>query len=380
MPRLTDEQALREADRCVKCGLCLAHCPTYRLQANENESPRGRIALAEALLRGQLGNEPQLLDHLYRCLLCRRCERTCPSGVRYAALMDAARAHAPRPHWTTRLARQAQAGDLLGRLAQRVPLPGSTLSALARALPPGAAPAPGRYPASGAPHGEVGLFLGCVSRQYQGRALQAALRVLTRLGYRVLVPAGQARCGALAQHQGDSDTAARQIEANHEAFRGKGTVLGIASGCSAQLGESLGGRLPVADIVSFVRRALDAQAPALRPLPARAALHLPCSAENTLRNGDDHRALLRAIPGLQVRPLGGAGDCCGAAGDQLLTQRAQAEALRRPLLEQLREQAPDYLLSSNIGCALHLAEGAKKAGVQLEVLHPVELLARQLPD
>ncbi len=372
------EQALREADRCVKCGLCLPTCPTYGLYANENESPRGRIALAEGLLRGQLEADEHLVDHLYRCLLCRRCEAACPSGVNYVRLIDAARAEVPRQHWTNRLVEDNRATRLLHRVAETIPLPGSKLSALARALPNTSPPNPGRYPARGKVRGKIGLFLGCVTSSYQGSALRAALELLNGLGYAVIIPAKQECCGALAQHQGDTHTANTQIKANLAAFEQVDTLVSIASGCSVQLAETLLPDVQAMDIMTFLQRELSHNPVTPRALETRAAVHLPCSAVNGLHNGNDNLKLLGLIPGLMLEPLGKAGDCCGAAGDHLLTQRSQAETLRQPLLDQLIELKPRYLLTSNIGCALHLAEGAKKAGLQIEVLHPVELLARQL--
>ena len=371
------DSALREADRCVKCGLCLPHCPTYRLYANENESPRGRIALAEALLRGQLSDSEKVADHLYRCLLCRRCEQACPSGVNYSLLLDAARAKVPRTHWSHKLVTPGSLNDLLGKAARNIPLPG-TLSALNRALPKQLdAPVPGIYPATQSNGQRLGLFLGCATRSQQPNALHAAISVLNHLGFDVEVPAQQTCCGALAQHQGDQATASQQIDDNRQAFATQTTLVSIASGCSLQLDES-GTHTQVVDINSLLDQYFSHQAPALRPLQARVAIHQPCTAVNGLQNGELAATLLSKIPGVEILPLGTPGNCCGAAGDHLLTQREQAITLRKPLLEQLLEFRPDYLVSSNIGCALHLAEGAASAGQTLSVLHPVELLAQQL--
>lgn len=371
------DQALREADQCVKCGLCLSHCPTYQLYNNENESPRGRIALAEGLLRGQLLGDRKLADHLYRCLLCRRCETVCPSGVRYASLIDQARARLPRPHWSTELATHPALAKLLGTLGRSVPIPGSTLSALAQALPYRAAPKPGVYPPLGRKRGRVGLFLGCVTRTHQGGALTAALHLLRQLGYEVIAPEAQVCCGALDLHQGDPDSASRMLQSNRLAFREVDTLLSVASGCSLQLIQH--DTHPRAmDIVDFLLSEIPKHTLVFRPLDALVALHQPCTQVNGLRQAGLAGSLLQHIPGLVLQPLGEPGSCCGAAGDHLLTERVQAETLRQPFLDQLLTTRPRYLLSSNIGCALHLAEGARTAGLQIETLHPVELLARQL--
>lgn len=371
------DRALREADHCVKCGLCLPHCPTYQLYNDENESPRGRIALAEGLLRGQLPGDRKLADHLYRCLLCRRCESVCPSGVRYASLLDQARAQLPRSHWTTGLATHPGLNRALTILGRNVPVPGSPLSALARALPHSTAPKPGAYPPIGSWHGRVGLFLGCVTQSHQGGALGAALELLRRTGYEVTIPAQQACCGALDLHQGNPERSERLLQANRQAFSGVDALLSVASGCSLHLIEHQAHPRAL-DIVDFLVQAIAQNPLALKPLDALAALHQPCTQVNGLRHGGLAETLLGHISGLRLQTLGEPGGCCGAAGDQLLSERQQAVTLRQPLLDQLLEMRPRYLLTSNIGCALHLAEGARAAGLQIETLHPVELLARQL--
>ncbi len=373
---LPAEKALAQADRCVKCGLCLPHCPTYGLYADESESPRGRIALAEALLRGQLDPDAALQGHLERCLLCRACEANCPSGVGYAALIDAARARLPARRgeplvpsvdgpWlgaATRAARLLHLPGLRGRLARVLPVSGS-------------APAPGVYPPDGRARGRIGLLLGCVTRTQQPEALRAAIRLLQRLGYEVVVPPDQGCCGALAVHQGDPDTARRQVEANRAAFRGLDGVVAIASGCSLQIAETLTELVP-RDITAFLTEALQDRPLAFARPEGPIALHVPCTLANGLGATGALQELLGHLPGTEIHTLGHPGGCCGAAGTHLLTQREQAQRLRAPLMAQLEELKPRYLLTANVGCALHLAEGAMAQGWSIEVLHPVVLLAR----
>ena len=369
-------QALAQADHCVKCGLCLPHCPTYRLYRNENESPRGRIALAEALLRGQLEADNALRVHIDRCLLCGACERSCPSGVHYTRIIDAARNQLGRSGGLASWA-DSPLFSGAGQLARQLHLPGP-LGRLARALPHTTEPpGPGSHPPPGISKGNIGLLLGCTTHQQQPGALRATVTLLNNLGYAVEIPETQVCCGALAQHQGNQARAQAQIETNRQAFGDVDAIVSIASACSLQLAEALPEQHPQ-DIIRFLAEALEDGGLRFDRPDGEVAVHVPCSLHNGLGATDSLMQLLEHFPDLEAVNIGTPGDCCGAGGTHLLTQRDQAQQLREPLLQQLLELRPRYLLTENIGCALHLAEGALASGLEIEVLHPVELLARCL--
>lgn len=391
MPKPTTDQAIRFAiDRCVKCGLCLAECPTYRLAGNENESPRGRLALIDGLLGGQVPADAALIGHIDRCLLCRRCERVCPSQVAYGEILDAARARLPRR--ASVLATWVRHPGLLAaatRVARALPLaltrPLPALHRLHRAataLPTGrAVPSPARTPAA-TPAGRprVGLFVGCVGPSQQAGTIAATVEVLERCGFAVVQPSGAGCCGALAAHGGDAGRADRLAATNRAAFDDRlEAVVSIASGCGIHLAAYTPAlAAPVYDITRFLLERAGFDGADLRPLAARVALHTPCSLENVFRGGDWPLRLLRLIPGLRVDPIGEPGQCCGAAGDYMLRHPADAARLRGPLLAKLGGGDFDILATSNIGCAMHLADGLRGTGRGIEILHPVELLARQL--
>jgi glycolate oxidase iron-sulfur subunit len=380
-----------ELDRCVKCGMCLAECPTYRLEADENESPRGRLALIEGLVQGHLDGDGPLIAHLDHCLGCRRCERVCPSLVPYGHLIDQAREMLSEGNGA-RWAGLIQNRSLLRlgtRLAQAVPTAFSAplggihrLHEMARALgTTGAAPTPGEYPApSNKPRGRVGLFLGCASAAQQGGALQAALRLLHHARYSVNIPSGGTCCGALSQHSGDPAEAARLASENRDAFDDElDMVLSIASGCGIHI-DSYQPALTMGhqDICRFLLECGGLSTADFSPLPNRVFLHTPCSVENVYRGSDWARGLLALIPDLELATAGEAGQCCGAAGDYMLRYPEIAARLRDPILDELRSDSELILLTSNVGCAMHLADGLRNRGSNVKVLHPVELLARQL--
>lgn len=389
----TDPETLRaELDRCVKCGMCLPECPTYRLSGNEAESPRGRIALMEALSQGLLPGDPSSAHHhLNHCLGCRRCERVCPSGVRYGGIIDAFRRQTRGPALGVlgRLVQHPGMQTTAARIARAVPAalsrpvaPVHRLHLLSRVLPAaGEAPGPGLYPPATARRGRVGLFIGCTGAAYQPGALRASVALLRAAGYEVLVPAKATCCGALAMHSGDTGSAEALAAANRAVFAdGLDAVVSIASGCGIQL-DSYRPPLPSRhlDINRFLVESGGLKEAAFAPWQGGPVhLHTPCSMENVYRGADQVRALLGRVPGLRLQAVGDPGQCCGSAGDYMLRYPDTAAALRRPLIERLQADHARILLTSNIGCAMHIAVGTRAAGLDVEVLHPVELLARQL--
>lgn len=398
-----DRFPLEEADRCVLCGLCLPHCPTYRLLQDENESPRGRVTLLRAVATGVLPMSSSLAAHLSRCLDCRACERACPSGVRYGRLIEAGRAlttrHRP-PGFFAELGlvlvtrpRLLRLISALLRLYQRSGIQHLTRAsgllrvlgiARAEALLP-AIPDPSlwqsQYPAEGARRGRVALFLGCLARELDAATLNAAIRVLTRLGYEVVVPDEQTCCGALHRDAGNLEEAVQLRERNRAAFTGKklDAIVSVASGCGAALAEGAAtGLPPVRDMNSLLAETDLPDTLELAPLRQRVAVQDPCSLRNTLRAESTVYTLLKRIPELGVIPLPENHLCCGGAGAYTLRQPELAQRLRTPKIDAAMEIKPDVLVSANIGCALHIAAGIRERGLEIPVLHPLVLFERQL--
>jgi len=388
------------ADRCVKCGLCLPHCPTYRIREDEAESPRGRIALIQGLAEGQLPPSPRLWSHLGSCLECRACEVACPSLVAFGSLMDHARVlenrHSrPWRRWAKELQLRflgsRRGADVAAALCRLYRSSGLNLLVEGTGLPVGSrlgayhrvamqlgrpSPTPADPVGDQAPRQEVALFLGCVARTAQPGLAAAACRVLARLGLRVRIPEDQQCCGALHRHNGFPDEADGLLMQNASAFSGLPTLV-TASACAAELRTHPGLRNTL-EICRFLTDFEWPEEARLRPLPARVAVHEPCSHRNVLRDCHAVYTLLRRIPHVELVPLDGNVFCCGAAGTYMLEDRAMSAALLAPKIEHLRRLQVDVLVTTNTGCALHLAAGAREASLGVEVLHPVELIARQL--
>ena len=413
---MSESTTLQLADRCVMCGLCIPHCPTYQLSQNENESPRGRISLIQGLLKGQLQADSSLLKHLDSCLQCRACESKCPSGVPYGQIMDSVRQQLTTdkqlsPPWTSRLVMRlfATGPRALGRIQHGIYLYQwlklhhltrylgyfgfSGLKRLHRLLPaqleePTRAislyPADTKVPVKG----KLSLFTGCANRLFDQEAQRASLFLLNRLGYVVSVPQEQVCCGALHRHEGRHETSDKLTAQNINSFaRSQGEhIISIASGCSAHLkayperlnGESNVFASQVEDITAFLARAKWPNAYTFAPLEEKVLVHEACLQRNVLKQGTSSYELLAQIPQLDVESLNGNEFCCGAAGSHMLSQPVQADKLLAPKVDATREQKGSLLVTTNIGCALHIQAGLRERGILIEVMHPVTLLARQL--
>jgi glycolate oxidase iron-sulfur subunit len=372
LPTALSLQAL--TDQCVQCGLCLPTCPTYAFDPIEAESPRGRIALIKAWESGLSAPTEAGDRHLDQCLGCRRCEAVCPAGVAYGPILTRARVRqrARRAQrWRQRgaellAARSDLRGAVLGLYRWLWPLLPATLRLLPRphrAMPPPTAAAK----THDSP--EVAVFIGCIAHHYEGPARQALIALLNAIGLRASFPGGQTCCGALHAHGGDTTTALRLEADNAQAFAQANVVLSLASGCHEAVADGIGEH--VTDAIAFLERHADALA--FAPRRERIALHLPCTQRYVVRSDSALRALLARVPELDVVVIDAGFGCCGAAGIQMLTDPGRAARFRQPLLDQLAASGATRLLSANIGCRLHLANGTA-----LPVHHPLEFLSECL--
>jgi glycolate oxidase iron-sulfur subunit len=396
---LLAEQTTRELlDACVHCGFCLPSCPTYELWGEEMDSPRGRIYLMSMLERGEAEWDATTAAHLDRCLGCLACVPACPSGVRYDILIERSRAHRRA---------QAPAGirrRLLEGAALRVfPRPG-LLRVLAWPLAAGIRPhplaprlrpadlraAPPRRTAARPPQRmTVGLLEGCVQRVVGGRVNVAAAAALAADGCQVRVPSGQGCCGALDLHAGREDAARRRAGRLVEAFEGCDRVVVTAAGCGSAMksyGDLLGSERArtfaagVRDVTELLAE-LGGSAPRAERAPLRVAYQDACH----LRNGqgviDQPRALLAAIPGVQVVEIERPERCCGSAGTYNLLEPEAARELGDRKAASILAVDPDMVATANPGCALQLAAAFRRAGrADLRIVHPVELVAEAVRD
>jgi len=394
---------------CVHCGLCLPACPTYVETGRETSSPRGRIYLARGVAEGRIPLEGVASEEFYLCLGCRACETACPSGVRYGELIEEARAAVEREgarrgparaiEWLALrrvLPHRRRLHALVGLLAaaQRLRLDRLVLPLLLAALrerhrllpavPPRRARRrlPRVTPAEGERRGRVALLEGCIMPEIFGATNRATVRVLARNGFEVVVPPGQACCGALQAHAGDADTARALLARNARAFAEADVdaVVVNSAGCGAHLrgaghwlgeaGGSLAGR--VRDPSELLVEA------GLRPpegrVEARVCHDDPCHLIHGQGVRDAPRRLLEAIPGVELVPHAEASACCGAAGIYNLTHPEMSAAVLARKLDALAAADPDVIATGNPGCLMQIARGAAERDLRARVVHPVELL------
>ncbi|MGR9044806.1 MAG: glycolate oxidase subunit GlcF [Gammaproteobacteria bacterium] len=375
---------------CVHCGFCNATCPTYRLLGDELDGPRGRIYLIKQMAEGQpIGRLTQL--HLDRCLTCRSCETTCPSGVRYGRLLDIGRAFVDE-----RVERPV--GERIKRRLMRVVFPygrrfASLLSVLRRIKPllptelaakipektdPGVWPEP-RHDR------KMLIFPGCVQPALAPVIDAAAARVLDKLAISLIpVPAGGC-CGALSYHLSDHrqalDFARDNIDACWPAIeQGAEAIVMTASGCGVMI-KDYGELLKEDRAYAAKAQRVSALAKDLGEIlenedlsfhfhahNRRVAFQSPC----TLQHGQKLTGVVEAIlqkAGFQLTAVADAYMCCGSAGVYSLLQSELAGQLRADKLKALLQDGPDWIVTANIGCLVHLqSAGSVKIGHWIELL------------
>jgi glycolate oxidase iron-sulfur subunit len=386
-------------DACVHCGLCLAACPTYVELGTEADSPRGRIQLVRAIADGTIVPTAETTRHLDLCLGCRACETACPSGVPYGRVIESVRpVLEARRSIAARTARRMLATTLTSsrwrralfaparlvagrRLLARVPFV-RYAAALRRRR---SAELPAVVEAEGRLRGTALLLQGCVAQTLFHDTNVATARLLARAGVRVLAPRELGCCGALAAHLGVADVAVRlgRDVARVVGESAADWIVTNAAGCGAHLRgmhHVLAGDPAAERVVEKTRDALELLAelglaePVAR-LDRKVAVHDPCHLAHGQGIRAAPRALLAAIPGVELVELPESDWCCGSAGTYNLTEPAMAARLLDRKLANVVRSGADVVAAANPGCVLQMRAGAMALGMKVAVEHPIDLLA-----
>jgi glycolate oxidase iron-sulfur subunit len=394
---------------CVHCGFCTATCPTYVLLGDEDDSPRGRISLIKEMLENAEPARREVVKHIDRCLSCLGCMTTCPSGVHYMHLVDYARVHVEKTYtrpFMDRLLRstllRVMTDPKLFRLALFTALlakPLAPLLDLVRLKPLAAmlrlAPwriprdgpvARGVFPAVGPRRGRVALLSGCVADALAPDINKAAIRVLTRHGFEVVLARGEGCCGSLAHHMGrekEAGAAARRnIDAWTSELNGDGidAIVTTVSGCGTTMKEygfmlrhhsDYAGKAArvskiTYDISEFISN-INYLKYVMRP-PLKVAYHPACSLAHGQRVTSAPREMLSKA-GFVMKDIPEGHLCCGSAGTYNMLQPELANRLRDRKIANIHNVMPELIAAGNIGCITQIA-----AGTQIPVVHTVELI------
>ena len=391
----------KEADAilrsCVHCGFCTATCPTYQLLGDELDGPRGRIYLIKQVLEGQPVTV-KTQQHLDRCLTCRNCESTCPSGVKYGRLLDIGR-HIVDDRVKRPLSQRIMRTVLKETLPREwLFTPAMKLGQALRPLMPQALrnKIPAKQSAGAWPHAQharkMVLLDGCVQPGMAPNINRATARVLDALGVQLVIAPKAGCCGAIRHHLNDQAGGLDDMRRNIDAWwplveAGAEAIVMTASGCGAtvkEYGHLLAGDADYAakaERISALTRDLSEIMPAFEEALAvqlagkiteRIAYHPPC----TLQHGQQIRGKVEAVlraAGVDVVLCGDSHLCCGSAGTYSITQPELSYKLRDNKLANLQATGATRIVSANIGCLTHL-----QSGTATPVQHWIELIDQAL--
>jgi glycolate oxidase iron-sulfur subunit len=408
---------------CVHCGLCTAACPTYLETGDENNSPRGRIYLMRAVTDGRLELTESVTRSLDLCLDCRSCESACPSGVQYGRLIEPFRIEmrqrspetaAPRS-WFDRwvlyglfpypgrlrlslfpaaIAQWTGLDHLAERLGlfKLLPEPLRRMHRLLPRLQLREPSLPAMLPAIGPRRARVALFTGCVAEALFHHVNWATARVLQQNGCDVLVPQSQVCCGAIHYHSGAGEPAVQLAQRNLAAFPldDLDAVIVNVAGCGSMLKDYGHMAHEVAAEDDDLGKASNRFAGKVRDVsefldnlglitpkgsvPLTATYHDACHLCHAQKVREQPRHLLAQVPGLKLVPLAESDICCGAAGSYNLTEGEMADRLAARKISHIQESGANVVLSGNAGCTLQMQAALRDAGLDIPVVHPMEVL------
>lgn len=400
---------------CIRCGLCLAVCPTYREHLTEAASPRGRVALARKGLEGKLDLTPNLIEQMYSCMACMACSDLCPVGIKPADLaVDMRYVQEQRKPsvwkkalfgWLIPKPGRMEGATLPLRLYQglgirklvyalrltsifprqirdlEAMLPKQPTRTLRQTLPV-------VTPARGKENYRVGFFLGCAQNLMFAEESAAAVRVMARNGCTVITPRQTVCCGMPAKGYGRHDLVLAQAKENIALFE-KSDLTVIVTDCATcgstlkEYGDLLKNDPAWAERAhAFSQKVKDvseflAQIPLEKPLgriDARVTYHDPCHLRRGQHVFQQPRNLLKQIDGLDFVELPEADWCCGSAGSQLITHYETSTKILERKMDNLQRTGAEIIASGCPGCQMQLKAGIQKRGWKIQVVHPIALL------
>ena len=399
---------------CMRCGMCLPNCPTYKETFLETASPRGRVALVRKVQEGELEQSERLLEYLSLCLDCQACASACPCGVNAGELVAEftcerktftglgfmeeliLRKLLPHPDRleTSMVPMRMYQNSGLQKLVRALGILKMFPKSLERmeSLLPPLPSKPLRQekyevtPAIGIERGTVGFFLGCVMSLIFSDASRATIKLLSSLGYKVITPRNQVCCGAPNMLGGDLEGLKEAARTNINIFGGYDVdfIVTDCGGCGAELkkygqhidteaAEAFSAR--VLDISEILARHRDKLALLLKPLHLKVTYHDPCHIAHCQGIRREPRDILKLVPGIDYRELEMADSCCGSGGTYNIVKPEMSDRILQRKLDTVRASGADVLVTSNPGCLLQLKKGLADQLPDTRLMHLTELLA-----
>ncbi len=404
---------------CMRCGMCLPACPTYKETFLETASPRGRVALIRKLQEGELDQSERLLEFLSLCLDCQACASACPCGVNAGELVAEftcekksadglgfmedliLRKLVPHPDRleTSMVPMRLYQNSGLQKLVRTLgvlkmfPKPLERMEGLLPSLPSRSLrqEISEVTPAVGTERGTVGFFLGCVMSLIFSDASRATIKLLSVLGYKVITPRNQVCCGAPNMLGGDLEGLKEAARTNIDIFGGYMVdfIVTDCGGCGAEL-KKYGHHIEeeaasefstkVRDISQVLALHIEELQAKLKPLHQKVTYHDPCHIAHCQGIRKEPRDLLKLVPGLEYKELDTADACCGSAGTYNIAKPEMSDKILHRKLDTVRASGAEILVTSNPGCLLQLKKGLADQLPHVKLMHLTEILAQSMEN
>ncbi len=375
----------RLTDQCVMCGLCLPDCPTYQVSQNEAESPRGRISLIKAYTEGMLPASDALNEHIQSCTGCLACQQVCPAKVNYQAIIDSGRDLYRHNQGFFSRAKHAASIKLMTNswghcliksahhLVKHTPFKNRYIELLRQVSKPFPAQTDRSHNYS------VSVFPGCTGSLFDQQTLNSLMKILKAMQVSACLPDKITCCGAIHQHSGLlKETHYHQERVlQYSVSETTNTLLSFASGCGQQLNRQLENTATRHfDAMHWLCTQKNFKRLQFSPLPQRILVHMPCTADDALQKYIYQ--LLRYLPEIRLLNFTDGITCCGAGGSQLLSPKSSNLRLIKKKVQTIQVLKPDVIVSPNIGCALNFRMQLEHDNLDIDVVHPLTLLATNL--
>ncbi len=371
---MTQENLLLRADNCVYCGLCSQYCPTYALELNELESPRGRVISSIHVLQNELDMTAVLEQHIKNCLFCGACERACPARVPVIELLSIVKskfnkAEAKNIRWLIKHPGIFNFLSTVGVALKKLKLDKLPIIKQQRHLLPDKI----TRIKSHAQNKPIMLFGGCSKNLDASLSSIKNLLELCNIDFGI---SGQNCCGAVHAHAGDIEYADKLVTKNQQDFADCQTLIYSSTGCQDYLSRLANTKRQVLEASEFLANQNLADLKP-KPLAQTVAVHIPCSQRHNPNAESQIQTLLSLIPDLQINFLK-TQSCCGASKLYAGKNSNENNIYTEPYITEIQQLAPDIVVSSNLACRLNLQAAAQNALINVKILHPLSLLNQQL--